>query len=349
MTKVNDKSTTQNELGGKAHGLNVLSQLGYNVPEYLVVPFSDDINASELQDTVNKFIAKYSRIAVRSSANIEDGMKTSFAGQFNSYLNISADEVFDRIEDVRNSIKSEHVKRYCEIMDLSVDEIKMNVIIQQFEEPSCGGVWMGKGALGGRLEWVEGRGDKVVNGNTTPFYEVYDESGLLLNKSIKPVLTDKFGKSLAEVCKEIQSKVGFEADLEFCICQGEIQWLQLRRVTRVTGNTTTDDESLDLDNVIKGEAASPYVAKGITYRLDHKQSSQWGSGNILVAMATSPNDMMYIMTSEGVVTKMGGMLSHAAVVCRELGKACVVGVDIDKIQHGTEVQVNGKTGEIHLL
>ncbi len=59
--------------------------------------------------------------------------------------------------------------------------------------------------------------------------------------------------------------------------------------------------------------------------------------------------MMYIMTSNGVVTKMGGMLSHAAVVCRELSIACVVGVDIDKIENGKVIYVDGNLGEIHLL
>jgi pyruvate,water dikinase len=59
--------------------------------------------------------------------------------------------------------------------------------------------------------------------------------------------------------------------------------------------------------------------------------------------------MMYIMTSEGVVTKMGGMLSHAAVVCRELGKACVVGVNIEKILDGCEIRVDGTVAEVHLI
>jgi pyruvate, water dikinase len=349
MSNLNQMSADINEIGGKAYGLGVLAQLGYKVPEYIVVSSNQDTSASDLIDTLNAFTSKFSRMAVRSSANIEDGKKTSFAGQFNSYLDVPTDQVIDRIEDVRKSVKTEHVKRYCEVMGLSVDDIKMNAIVQRFDEPVSGGVWMGNGLLGGRLEWVEGRGDKVVNGESTPFYESYGEKGQLLDKNTEQVLTDQTGKSVAEYCKEIQSQIDYEADLEFCITKEGIQWLQLRRVTIETGESANHDKSLPQQNIIKGEAASAHKAQGSAYRLDQKHGSEWSSGKILVARATSPNDMMYIMTSAGVVTKMGGMLSHSAVVCRELGKACVVGVDIDKIENGNEILVDGILGEVHLL
>lgn len=76
--------------------------------------------------------------------------------------------------------------------------------------------------------------------------------------------------------------------------------------------------------------ASLHKADGRAYRKDIRGVADWSVGSVLAAKATSPEDMLMIMTSSGVVTELGGRLSHAAVVCRELGKACIVGVDIAK-------------------
>jgi len=336
--------------GGKALGLDLLRNMGYRVPDYFIVSFDDDSTSPEALERFDRLAQETGRVAVRSSANIEDGERSSFAGQFDSYLNVPADEIPARIADVRGSIASDHVKEYAQAMGLAVEDIKMNVIVQRFEEPTAGGVWMGTGAAGGRLEWVDGRGDAVVNGTVEPYFESYDHDGLIVEKNTDLVLADASGGSIAEVCKEIQGKLGYNVDLEFCITEGGVQWLQLRKVTKNIENQSSAEVSPAMqETMISGEAASPYTASGVAYRLDQQAGEGWGSGRILVARATSPADMMYIMTAEGVVTRMGGMLSHSAVVCRELGKACVVGVDIDKIDHDSTVSIDGKAGSVHLL
>lgn len=208
---------------------------------------------------------------------------------------------------------------------------------------------MGTNITGGRLEWAEGRGDKIVNGEVIPFYESFKDN-IKLESNTDFTLNDLDNMSISEQCIKIQENIGFDADIEFCITDDGLKWLQLRKVTRAIFNPSTLKSSVksNLELIIKGEAASPYVSTGIAYRLDQHSGKNWSENKILVARATSPNDMMFIITSGGVVTKMGGMLSHAAVVCRELGKACVVGVDIEKIQHNNKITVNGKLGEIAL-
>lgn len=349
MSEIDIDSHHPDRQGGKARGLNLLQEMGYPVPDYFVVSFDEDITSQELIQRLSKFAQEAGRVAVRSSANIEDGAHSSFAGQFSSYLDVSGTEVPARIADVRNSATSDHVKEYAEAMGLSADDVKMNVIVQRFDEPVAGGVWMGAGVSGGRVEWVEGRGDAVVNGTAEPYFENYDQDGLMLASNADIILTDDSGRSVAEVCREIQSKLGYNVDLEFCITKAGIQWLQLRKVTKdIDVENASGKLSLREESIIKGEAASPYAASGTAYRLDQKAGAGWSSGRILVARATSPADMMYIMTAEGVVTRMGGMLSHSAVVCRELGKACVVGVDIDKIDHDSPISIDGKAGEVYL-
>ena len=349
MIEVPSDSSYADRQGGKALGLRLLQDMGYPVPEYFVVSFDEDSSSPEATARFTRFAQETGRVAVRSSANIEDGANSSFAGQFDSFLDVPADEIPSRIEDVRASITSDHVRQYAEAMGISVDDIKMNVIVQQFEEPVAGGVWMGAGASAGRLEWVDGRGDAVVNGTIEPNFERYSRDGSILEKNADIILADDSGRSVAEVCQEIQEKLGYNVDLEFCITKDGVQWLQLRKVTKDIEAHPNTEGLISPENVtIKGEAASPYTASGTAYRLDQNGGTGWGMGKILVARATSPADMMYIMTAEGVVTRMGGMLSHSAVVCRELGKACVVGVDIDKINHDSSVSIDGKAGEVYL-
>jgi len=338
------------DIGGKAYGLNILRDMGYPVPDFYLIPFHEDMTNPEVITGVENFLKKHEGIALRSSANIEDGELSSFAGQFESYLDVTVNEIANCIFDIRDSVNSEHVRQYCEAMGLPFDEIKMNVIVQQFREPIAGGVWMGNGELGGRLEWVDGRGDAVVNGTAEPHVEIYDATGLLISVGENTLLTDSAGKSVAEVCQDVQSKLGYDADIEFCITDRGIQLLQLRRVTSALGDQTETEVLPNEERVVSGEAASSGVATGSAFRLDLNGPAAWNPAaqNILIARATAPSDMLQIMTAAGVVTRMGGQLSHSAVVCRELGKPCVVGVDIEQISHDMVITIDGKVGKVFL-
>lgn len=83
---------------------------------------------------------------------------------------------------------------------------------------------------------------------------------------------------------------------------------------------------------------------------------------ILVRRETSPEDIQGMHVSQGILTSTGGMTSHAAVVCRGMGKCCVAGcsdirVDVKgkvikvgdlEIHEGDEITLNGTTGEVML-
>lgn len=345
-----DELLPPEDLGGKAYGLNVLRDMGYAVPDFYIIPFHEDVTDPQVIATVESFLRRHDGIALRSSANIEDGDRSSFAGQFDSYLDVPANEIANRISDIRNSVNSEHVRQYCRAMGIPSEDIKMNVIVQQFREPIAGGVWMGSGELSGRLEWTDGRGDAVVNGTTDPYVEMYDESGLMVATKTGVALAESNGKTVAEVCQEIQQRLGHNVDIEFCVTDQGIQLLQLRRVTRDLSEKADAEALPTNERVVSGEAASVGTATGSAYRLDLNGAAGWNPAekNILVARATSPADMLQIMTAAGVVTRMGGQLSHSAVVCRELGKPCVVGVDIEQITHNTTITIDGKAGEVFL-
>ncbi len=117
--------------------------------------------------------------------------------------------------------------------------------------------------------------------------------------------------------------------------------------------------------VAKGLPASPGAAVGIAV-FDADRAAQLGRGEgkkvILVREETKPEDIHGFFASEGILTSRGGKTSHAAVVARGMGKACVAGaegieVNVQKrnaivgshvIEEGDVITINGTTGEVYL-
>lgn len=96
----------------------------------------------------------------------------------------------------------------------------------------------------------------------------------------------------------------------------------------------------------KGLPASPGAAVGkivFTALAAHDRNEQ-GHKVILVRTETSPEDIVGMVASQGILTARGGMTSHAAVVARGMGKCCVAGAgEIVVDEHAKTVTVKGKT------
>jgi pyruvate,orthophosphate dikinase len=102
--------------------------------------------------------------------------------------------------------------------------------------------------------------------------------------------------------------------------------------------------------IATGEPACPGVASGlvVTDPDEAEERSDAGEDVVLVRSETSPDDVHGMIAAVAVVTGTGGSTSHAAVVCRELGRPCVVGCGdavVDRLA-GSEVTVDGATGEV---
>lgn len=128
---------------------------------------------------------------------------------------------------------------------------------------------------------------------------------------------------------------------------------------------TFDKEALAAGEVI-GSAlpASPGAAAGKVYFTadEAKRAHESGERVVLVRLETSPEDIEGMHAAEGILTVRGGMTSHAAVVARGMGTACVSGcgeIKIDeaakyfelgghKIVEGDYISLDGSTGKIYL-
>lgn len=102
--------------------------------------------------------------------------------------------------------------------------------------------------------------------------------------------------------------------------------------------------------VLKGIGASPGITKGQIVIIKKLQEfSKMKKGYILVAPMTSPPWLLVIQKAIAVVTDRGGMLSHAAIVCREFGIPAVVGTEnaTKLLTDGMFVVINGTEGKIY--
>jgi pyruvate,orthophosphate dikinase len=173
-------------------------------------------------------------------------------------------------------------------------------------------------------------------------------------------------------------------DLEFTVEQGKLWMLQTRSGKRTAGAalriavelaqekliskeeavTRVDPAALDqllhptIDpaaerNVIAtGLPASPGAASGeiVFSSEDAEALSNQGRKVILVRVETSPEDIHGMHAAEGILTTRGGMTSHAAVVARGMGKPCVAGAGMLRVDYRTQTMSAGgatmKKGEI---
>ena len=201
-----------------------------------------------------------------------------------------------------------------------------------------------------------------------------------------------------EIAQKLENHYLDMQDMEFTIQEGKLYFLQTRNgkrtapaalqiacdlvdegkitpqeaVCRIEAKSldqllhpTFDKEALKNGNVIGAALpASPGAAAGKVYFTadEAKEAKKRGERVILVRLETSPEDIEGMHASEGVLTVRGGMTSHAAVVARGMGTACVSGcgeikiseedkyfeLGGQKIVEGDYISLDGSTGKIYL-
>lgn len=233
---------------------------------------------------------------------------------------------------------------------------------------------------------MNAQGEDVVAGIRTP-KKISELAG---------VMPDIYSQ-LEEIREKLEKHYRDMQDIEFTIEGGKLFMLQTRsgkRTSKAAINIACDmvDEGLitkeeallrieagqikqmlhpDLDakapkNVIaKGLPASPGAAAGrVVFSAEEAMKAVFERDEkvILVRRETSPEDIQGMHISQGILTSTGGMTSHAAVVCRGMGKCCVAGcsdIMVDtkakmarvgelEIHEGDEITLNGSTGEVML-
>ena len=232
---------------------------------------------------------------------------------------------------------------------------------------------------------VNAQGEDVVAGIRTPL-EI-EEMAKRLPKAYEELLDtqDRLEKHFHDM-----------QDIEFTVEQGHLYLLQTRTGKRTASaavriaNDMIDEGLIDRQTAVRrvppdqldqllhpvidvsvrakaiatGLPASPGAASGIAvFDPDvAEQRAHQGQRVILVRDETTPEDFHGIVAARAVLTARGGMTSHAAVVCRGMGKCAVVGckelsVDLQHrcfsvggktVHEGEWITLDGATGRVYL-
>ncbi|MBW8873653.1 MAG: pyruvate, phosphate dikinase [Acidobacteria bacterium] len=126
---------------------------------------------------------------------------------------------------------------------------------------------------------------------------------------------------------------------------GRVQPAQLAQMLAPEFDAEQKKKAIAAGNLLaKGLPAGPGAASGRIALTAERAAEMAASGPVLLVRAeTSPEDIVGMHASVGILTSRGGMTSHAAVVARGLGKPCIVGAgDLDVDEHAGELRVAGK-------
>jgi pyruvate,orthophosphate dikinase len=242
---------------------------------------------------------------------------------------------------------------------------------------------------------VNAQGEDVVAGIRTPQHLTI--AGKQANKSTLPAMEEvmpEVFRQLDDVRLTLERHYRDMQDIEFTVQQSKLYMLQTRTGKRTAAAALKiavdlcteglidkaeavrriDPASLDqllhptLDPkaprtvIARGLPASPGAASGRIVFSANEAEAQLGEAVILCRIETSPEDIHGMHAARGILTTRGGMTSHAAVVARGMGRACVAGageVRIDykaqtlSVRHvavkaGDVITIDGSTGEVML-
>ena len=217
------------KIGGKAGALARLSGVVENIPDWFSVGI-DGASKEEISEALQKFDDE-TKFAVRSSAADEDGLDNSFAGQFETYLNIPKSGVLENIKKVRDSALTDRVDAYKH--ERGIETISPPaVLVQRMVKAECAGVAFGANPVTGNtkecvISAVQGLGDKLVDGSVDA--DTYIVSG----KSVegKGVLSREQCEEIAALCKKVSNFFGCYQDIEWAVENGRLFLLQSRPIT----------------------------------------------------------------------------------------------------------------------
>lgn len=342
-------------VGGKAHGLNQLMRWGLRVPDGFVITNAQAGNYPDDLEQHYECIGS-GKVAVRSSALGEDGEESSFAGQYETILNVQGlDQLQTAIDQCINSLDTDRAHAYQEHAHMG--ETTMCVVVQQMVDAKSAGVLFSADPVTGRhdrlvIDAVNGLGEALVSGEATPdHYELNTNNQVSYQELTcdQAILSELQLELLADQARQACVNADAPLDMEWAFNQNnEIFWLQARPITTLPSdlkelNTPlTDDEVVTRSNI--GEmmpGASCPLAISVT-----GQCMEKGLQHMQVSYASRPavtDDWTQIAICSGkMFINLTGALQAATSVlgidAKSLGQS-VCGRQVDELHEPKKLSV----------
>jgi phosphoenolpyruvate synthase/pyruvate phosphate dikinase len=214
-------------VGGKGASLGEMTNAGLQVPPGFIVTtdaykaFAGHGLGDELQDAIT---AAYDQmggglVAVRSSAVAEDSAGASWAGQFDTYLNVSRNDLIASIEKCWQSASSDNVQTYAEQQKTPEADLALAVVIQQMVASEVSGVVFTINPVTHAtdevmIEAVYGLGELLVQGSITPDnYVVKKSNHELVSQNVPEKRTMLTYRDGATIEQPVSADISHEACL----------------------------------------------------------------------------------------------------------------------------------------
>lgn len=256
-----DVNVTAAEYGNKAYVIERMYEEGITVPEsmylkgeYLQYLFEDQYKTEfdAFLATLNEYTARdgaiqwikgkpipedlvahckrfiqgasTKRFAVRSSSNLEDSEKKSYAGSFETVLNV------ETAEEMAEAVREVYVSKYSYLIE-KPEDVMMGVILEEQVEADYAGVIFSKNPVTGRdallMSYARGACEQVVSGQQGVELEL-ERTGNL--EGTKEFATDIL-EELREKVLMIEKLLDGAVDVEWAVEKGKLIILQARRIT----------------------------------------------------------------------------------------------------------------------
>ena len=281
-------ATDLSRVGGKGLNLGKLTRAGFLVPQGFCVTTDAYLfsvqglskqNANNIKELVlaPELVAEVraayeklqtARVAVRSSATAEDLAEASFAGQQDTFLNVTPDELLEALKACWASLWSERAIAYRETQGITNEGLAMAVVIQEMCEADVSGVLFTVSPFSADVSIVEsnwGLGESVVSGAITPdSFQVSRETGEVLEKTVAtkremvtaagvrevsvahqdiPSLTEAQLKELTQLGLRVERYYGQPMDIEWALADGQFVLLQARYITTPSNATAPSERT----------------------------------------------------------------------------------------------------------
>lgn len=367
--------------GGKAGALGALCRAGIDVPDGFVLPFESQRGAvGPSRDVLARALAELGDppVAVRSSAAGEDTAEASAAGQHLSVLGVrGVEEAAVAVRACRDSLHAARAVAYRDAIGSGhlPPEPEMAVLVQRLVDAEVSGVMFTPGDARGPtvIEASWGLGPSVVEGTVTPDSYRIDADGAvsrriahkrtrldrhgsgLVTRDVpathrhRAALDDATAVRLARLGQRVADVLGGALDIEWALADGRLWVLQARPITAAVPSGDSARVPPSAPGTLVGTPGSRGIAIGPARVVRGPADfAHVRPGDILVCPCTDPSWTPLLRIVAGVVTEVGGALSHAAIVAREHGIPAVLGVRdaTAALADGAIVTLSGTDGTV---
>ncbi len=365
-------------------GVDTISKTIQNL--ILAKPAPDEIvrAAEPYIEQVEKRLGPGVRFALRSSATVEDRPGQSFAGQFSTFLNVGREQFFDYYKKVLASKYSAHAILYRKEVGGVDENVLVAVGCMVMVAPKAAGIIFTVDPRGFRdrmiINATFGLGLPVSDGSAiVDQYHVTRSAPLTVRKRFVPekktmclpgakagvevvetppesqtkaCLTDAQILELAESALLIEQYYGTPQNIEWAYDKEGRLFILQSRALQVAEKRETPTESVHEERVLLrgGHIACPGIATGEAFIAhDVAEASAIPKGAVLVIRQTSPAYSRALLKASALVSDIGAVTSHLALIAAELGLPTLIGVReaTTRIRPGETITVDAVEGVIY--